>query len=986
MIIFKCIESVFNYEKYIVIELLNQIKIISINCFAKTRITKTAMKIFFSPILLLLCSISIFAQDYSRVKIYANPIGLKALSDLGVTVDHGTYKQNTFFISDFSAAELQIVKDNNYQYEILIDDVEQFYLDRIDDETSTTKNVSCPGGSGSGAFDPQTPLNFNQGTMGGYLKYSEMLAELDAMATLYPSLITTKAPISTYLSHENRPIYFVRISDNPGTDEATEPKVLYSAIHHAREPMSLMETIFYMWYLLENYNTSDEIKYLVDNMQMYFVPCVNPDGYIYNETTNPGGGGMWRKNRKLNSGGTYGVDLNRNYSYGWGTTGTTTTNQSSDTYCGTGPFSEPETQAMRWLVQNNTFVTCFNAHTYAKDILFPIGTTDAEFADHHDYFQDETNHMVQFNGYTAMKSSALYEASGDSDDYMYKVDIGVGVKDTMFVHTPEVGTDFWQPASEIEATCQEMVFPNLILAHLTKKYLVVTDTDPVTVATMSGNFNHSAQRLGLEDGAVTVSIEPLLNVLSVGSPVVYDIALRATGNGVISYNLDPGIQFGDEIKYILITDNGLWLRKDTIVKSYGVITLQSLEDATSTTNWTGTWSTTTSTFVSASQSFTDSPSGNYSNNANRTYAYVPSIDLTNVTSAMISYYAKWEIETDYDFVQFQVSIDNGATWIGQCGNYTVPGTSANGSVQPNNLPIYEGFQTNWVVEEINLSDYIGQTIKVRFQLRADGGQTEDGFYFDDFKIMYNEAGPAVTPVASFTPSSTTICTGESVSYTDFSQNQPTSWAWTFGDGGTSISQNPTYTYNTPGVYSVQLIVSNSAGSDTLEQMNSITVNETPFVELSSADANGIVCLSGGNVTLYMSPASATITGTGVTGNIFDPISAGIGIHTLTAEYLDPNGCEGTYQYTLTVDECLSIGEIAVSEIKLFPNPNNGHFSVTGLEVNAEFSVFSLDGKIISNGIILNKTLDLDLKNAGAGLYYFESSKQGFNKRIKIIIQ
>jgi hypothetical protein len=117
---------------------------------------------------------------------------------------------------------------------------------------------------------------------------------------------------------------------------------------------------------------------------------------------------------------------------------------------------------MRWLVQNHNFVTAFNAHTYAEDILFPIGTTVAEFADHHDYFQAESNHMVQFNGYTAMKSSALYPASGDSDDYMYKMDIGVGVKDTMFVHTPEVGTAFWQPSSEILATCKEMLFPNLV--------------------------------------------------------------------------------------------------------------------------------------------------------------------------------------------------------------------------------------------------------------------------------------------------------------------------------------------------------------------------------------------------------------------------------------------------------------------------------------------------------------------------------------------
>ena len=69
---------------------------------------------------------------------------------------------------------------------------------------------------------------------------------------------------------------------------------------------------------------------------------------------------------------------------------------------------------------------------------------------------------------------------------------------------------------------------------------------------------------------------------------------------------------------------------------------------------------------------------------------------------MVRFYAKWNIEADYDYVQFLVSTDNGTTWIPQCGNYTVTGTNANGSAQPNNQPVYEGVQSTWVLEEINL--------------------------------------------------------------------------------------------------------------------------------------------------------------------------------------------------------------------------------------------------------------------------------------------
>lgn len=691
---------------------------------------------------ILLISNEALTQDYLRLQIPVNNGELKILSDLGVAVDHGIYKEEKFFISDFSSAEKAIMDQQGIAYEILIADIELYYETILNQEEkpqeTNEKNSSCGSTTNSNPLaNPAAPTHFNLGTMGGYLKYEELLAELDEMAALYPNLITVKAPISNFLTYENRPIYHVRISDNPNLDEAGEPKVLYTAIHHAREPMSLMETVFFMWYVLENYQSNPEIQYIVDHLQLYFVPCINPDGYVYNQTTNPNGGGMWRKNRRLNSGGSYGVDLNRNYAYGWGTTGTST-NQSNDTYCGTAPFSEKETQAMRWLVQNNHFITAFNAHTYAEDILFPIGTTNAEFADHHDYFQTCTNHMVEFNGYTPMKSSGLYPASGDSDDYMYKLDIGIGQKDTMFVHTPEVGTAFWQPQSEIIPTCQGMFFPNLILAHLAGRYVLVKDQDPSSVITLSGNFTHEATRLGREAGPVTVSILPLQNITNVGPAVVHDLAIQQSVDALISYTLPSTLQFGDTIKYILQTDNGFWQRNDTIIKIFGAYNILTVEDATDPSLWTGNWNTTSTTYVSASKSFTDTPTGNYSNNANTTYTYTPTIDLTNKGAAKITFWCKWDIEAGYDFTQFQVSTDNGQTWVAQCGNYTVLGTSGNGSVQPANKPLWDGVQTDWVLEEINLSDYLGQVIKVRFQLRADGGTRKDGFYFDDFTISANE--------------------------------------------------------------------------------------------------------------------------------------------------------------------------------------------------------------------------------------------------------
>jgi carboxypeptidase T len=685
---------------------------------------------------MLFCLGQIFAQDYSKITIYTNSQGLQRLAELGLPVDHGEWKKDYSFTSDFSTDEIEVIANNGFLFDVVIPDVKAFYKARNENPSYSTKNTSCAGGTAATA--PTVPVNFetSAASYAGFYQYQEMLDALDAMAAQYPTLISVKAPISTFQTWEGRYIYHVKISDNPSTDEAAEPKVLYTAIHHAREPMSMSQTIFYMWYLLENYATNEEIQFLVNNTEMYFVPCLNPDGYIHNQSQDPSGFGMHRKNKNPSVGTTNpGVDLNRNYSYGWNTTGVST-QQNNDTYPGSGAFSEPETQAMQWLVESVGFKSAFNAHTYGNTLLYPIGTTTAEFADHDEYFSQLAGHMCSQNGYFPQKSSGLYPASGDSDDYMYKVDNGVGQKDTIFVMTPEIGTGFWPAQSEVIPTCQGMVFPNMVLSHITHQYYLVDETDPSSIVTMTGNFNHDARRLGFEDGIVTVSIEPLVNIQSVGTSIDYNLDIKAIASNAISFVLEPTIQFGDEIKYILKTEYIGWTRKDTIIKKYGALTTQFVEDGTSAANWTGNWTTTTSDFVSSPRSFTDG-TGDYSNNANKTTEFNQVIDLTNATDAAVSFYAKWEIEADYDFCQFQVSTDGGSNWIGQCGNYTVAGSSVNGTVQPTGDPVYEGFQTSWVLEEISLSDYIGQTIKVRFQLRADGGLNEDGFYFDDFTIAYN---------------------------------------------------------------------------------------------------------------------------------------------------------------------------------------------------------------------------------------------------------
>jgi hypothetical protein len=177
---------------------------------------------------------------------------------------------------------------------------------------------------------------------------------------------------------------------------------------------------------------------------------------------------------------------------------------------------------------------------------------------------------------------------------------------------------------------------------------------------------------------------------------------------------------------------------------YGNLTPVFEDEAVNANNWQlNGWGISTTEFFSPSQSFTDSPSGNYGNNQNKSIILqsANSIDLTSTSllEANLTFQAKWDIENNYDYVQVEVSTNNGASWTPQCGNYTNTGVST----QPaDGQPLYDGIQSNWIEESISLSDYLGQQILVRFQMVTDQSVNEDGFYFDDLKIVVIDTATA----------------------------------------------------------------------------------------------------------------------------------------------------------------------------------------------------------------------------------------------------
>ena len=702
---------------------------------------------------------TIFSQNvqekHQRAKInYNQPDDLRTLESIGIPVDHGVHKKGVFIISDFSVSEIEKARNAGYKVDLLIEDSKEYFLQRNTIKSVTKKNPSCENQSSS---DYQTPNNFTLGSMGGYLTYQEMLDQLDLMKSLYPQLISTKENISDFLT-EGEPdnsttpsiggngIKWVKISDNPTISSEEEPQILYTAIHHAREPNSLSQLIFYMWYLLENYELDNEIKSIVDNTELFFIPVVNPDGYLYNEKTDPNGGGFWRKNRKNG----HGVDNNRNYEYYingnsndgvWGGEGASN-NTSSSSYHGTGPFSEIENQAIKWFCEQHNFVMAFNNHSYGDLLLYPYGYTSDAPTPENEVFEIISEELVSRNGFNNILSSGLYPAAGDSDDYMYGT---IGTHNKIYAMTPEIGSEFWPPSSQIEEIAKSMMYLNTTSAKMVNNYAVLNDTSPAFIGDeVIINQTFNLKRMGISgNGNFTISVNPIsLNISAVGDPILFsNLELLEETNGSIQYTLLNDTQPGDNIVFELIVNNGNYEQKVLVKKVYGKI-IPVFEDygnsVTNNFNNNG-WNTTNTSFVSPSNSITDSPNGNYQNNENKTITISEEVILTNAISANITFYAKWDIENNWDYVQLEVSLDNGNSWIPQCGLFTNEGSD--NQTQPTGEPLYDGSQNDWVLEQIDLNDYLGEEITIRFNFVTDGEVRADGFYFDDLTInvIDNEA-------------------------------------------------------------------------------------------------------------------------------------------------------------------------------------------------------------------------------------------------------
>jgi len=776
----------------------------------------------------------IFAQDsHKRISI-TNPSEstLLKIATSGIDLNCGSNHSHDNLILDLTQEEVNLLTNENISFKVVIDDLEKFYSQRatktkakanaeLNAEKSTSINNSNTMQRASissvaqdniiqyincDEIDWATPQNFNLGSMGGCLTLSEMKSELDEMRNYSvtngldivsqkldasPTGQTTWGNPSGTISNNGltysgqgtsrwnpETIYYVRITGNESsTPENTKPQMLFTSMIHSREVSALMNNIYFMWYLIENYNTNDAVKELVDNNELYFVPVVNPDGLRWNEHLNSNGGGMQRKNLRPNTGGTTntttsrGVDLNRNFDYYWGYNNIGSSgNPSSSTYRGPSPASEPETQIMEDFILSRNFQTGVWNHSFANSVPHPYGGVPTLNSGREDEFYRWHEEMTRYNRYL-YGATIFYESNGIPDDWM----LGgapdnnghTGSGQAILGTTPEHGSEgFWPPQTSIVPIAKRSMRISFGTAYYGGKYAKLHDLTQSNIDNTTSYLDFGIERIGQTASDFTLTITPISsNIISINTvPTQTGINVLEQRHVSAQIQLDPSITTNEKIEYNVKLSNDNGIIYDVNYEKYyqPTVLFDHDPDVDGISGWTqsGGWTTSSTDTYTGTNALRTSSGAPYSNNTTRTLTTTNSYDFSNSTSIVVQFYSKWDIERNYDFVEILGSTNGGSSWQPLCGKYTKPNATSNttshdnkggtSNFQANSMgQVYDGDRMdNWVMEEIaidaaNNSYLLGATnVKFRFNFRTDGSNvsenyttTSDGFFIDDFKII-----------------------------------------------------------------------------------------------------------------------------------------------------------------------------------------------------------------------------------------------------------
>ncbi|XP_028167849.1 zinc carboxypeptidase-like [Ostrinia furnacalis] len=263
-------------------------------------------------------------------------------------------------------------------------------------------------------IDRQTVAPFTKNakmTWDQYHTLDSIYAWLDSLVIEYPNLVSEIIGGSSY---ERRQIKGVKISHGNN-----KKAIFIEGGIHSREWISPATVTYIINDLLTS--TDKETQAAAKEFDWYIFPVTNPDGYVWSHESFR----LWRKNRRPIEGTTFGVDLNRNWNNNWLAQGAST-NPSSDSYAGPGPFSEIETRSLSTYIESigDKIELYLSFHSFSQLLLIPFGNTTEPVANYHDALNIGRRAMgalsVRYGTQyvTGNIAEAIYLATGGSVDWV----------------------------------------------------------------------------------------------------------------------------------------------------------------------------------------------------------------------------------------------------------------------------------------------------------------------------------------------------------------------------------------------------------------------------------------------------------------------------------------------------------------------------------------------------------------------------------------
>ncbi len=570
-----------------------------------------------------------------------------------------------------------------------------------------------------------------------YYSFNDYVTFMQQTANTYPEICTLH---NIGQSVQGRPLYFLKISDNPQIDEA-EPRFRYVSSMHGDEVVGYDMMIRLIQLLTGEYNTNPRITQIVNNTEIWICPMLNPDGFVAGQRYNAAG-----------------VDLNRNFPM---------------------PSGEQHPDGNAWAPENIAFMNHANQNHFQLSANMHGGELVVNYPWDYTYTLTPDNNLIREAALTyARLNSSIYNNSsftqgvvngaqwyvitGSLQDWSY------GYTDCIDL-TCEISAIKWPPASHLASYWNLNKESILALLEFVQRgvhgTVVSTSGIPLTDAVISVSGNDKLMHVGpacadfhrlLLPGSYTITasapgyLEQSAEItIDTGGTAYHNFVLRPAEMTYISGQLRyPDGTAVPNVKVILddnppITsdENGSFLVASVLEGRHTITFMQGGEtiyekvfdlDASQTelvfilasesvvfydpfdnmSNWTAAqpWGVTT---YEGESVLADSPSGNYENFINKACRLTNPVNLQHVLNPVLSFRTRYSLENGYDYVYLEASLDQ-SDW--------------------QRLKQFTGSQSSWLNVEVPLNQYSGQQVYFRYRIQTDRAVNHDGIYIDDFKI------------------------------------------------------------------------------------------------------------------------------------------------------------------------------------------------------------------------------------------------------------